>query len=245
MIQNRFIPCLLLKNHGLVKTKKFVNYKYIGDPINAIKIFNDKYVDEIIILDIDASKEKRGPDFAFLQSLASECFIPLAYGGGVSSLNEIEQLIQIGIEKVIINHSALNSFSFISDAISHFGSSTIVGAIDVKKNIFGQQRVFNHVTMKNTSFTPIEIAKKYAELGVGEIFLNNVDLDGTMLGYDLNLIKEVSEVVQVSLIASGGASSKKNMMEAIKYGASASSAGALFVFQGPHNAVLINYPFES
>jgi cyclase len=245
MILNRFIPCLLLKNSGLVKTKQFSKYKYIGDPINAIKIFNDKYVDEIIILDIEASKEKRGPNFTMLESLASECFIPLAYGGGISSLKEIEQLIQIGIEKIILNHSALHSNSFVSDAISYFGSSTIIGAIDVKKNIFGQQRVYDHVTKKNTSFTPVFVAKKYAELGVGEIFLNNVDLDGTMLGYDLNLIKEVSEVIQVSLIASGGASSKENMVQAIYHGASAASAGALFVFQGPHNAVLINYPFES
>jgi cyclase len=243
MLLKRFIPCLLLRNSGLVKTENFNKYLYLGDPINAIKIFNDKNADELIFLDIDASKERRGPNFSLLKDLASECFMPLAYGGGISNLNQIEQLIQIGIEKVVINNGALKNPILISEAVKYFGSSTIVGAIDVKKNVFGKHRVFDHVLNKTISDKPKELAIKYVDFGVGEIFLNNVDLDGTLLGYDLNLIKEVSTSIQVSLIASGGASSKENMLQAIEFGASASAAGAFFVFQGPHKAVLINYPF--
>jgi cyclase len=243
MLLKRFIPCLLLRNSGLVKTESFNKSIYLGDPINAIKIFNDKNADELIFLDIDASKEKRGPNFLLLKDLASECFMPLAYGGGISSLQQIEQLIHIGIEKVVINNGALKNNNLISDAVKYFGSSTIVGAIDVKRNLFGKYRVFDHVSKRTISETPTDLAIKYVEDGVGEIFLNNVDLDGTMTGYDLQLIKDVSTSIQVSLIASGGASSKENMMQAIESGASASAAGAFFVFQGPHKAVLINYPF--
>lgn len=243
MLLKRFIPCLLLRNSGLVKTESFNKSIYLGDPINAIKIFNDKNADELIFLDIDASKEKRGPNFSLLKDLASECFMPLAYGGGVTNLNQIEQLIQIGIEKIVINNGALKDPKLISEAVKYFGSSTVVGAIDVKKNIFGKHRVFDHVLKKTISSKPKDLAIKYVEEGVGEIFLNNVDLDGTLSGYDLQLIKEVSTSIQVSLIASGGASSKDNMIQAIESGASASAAGAFFVFQGPHKAVLINYPF--
>lgn len=245
MVSSRFIPCLLLRDLGLVKTEKFNKYKYIGDPINAIKIFNDKCVDELIFLDIDASKEKRAPNFEVIKELASECFMPFAYGGGVTTLNDIERLIQIGVEKIVINNKILTSPEFISQAVEHFGTSTIVGAIDVKSNIWGKQRVYNHVTKKNIDVKPKDLAQKYADLGVGEIFLNNVDRDGTLQGYDLKLIKSVAESVQVSLIASGGGASTKNLLEAMECGASAAAAGSLFVYQGPHKAVLINYPFES
>jgi cyclase len=243
MLLNRFIPCLLLRNSGLVKTERFGKHIYLGDPINAIKIFNDKNADELIFLDIDASKNKTGPNFNLLKDLSSECFMPFAYGGGVTSLNEIEKLIQIGIEKIVINNGALNNKLLLSEAVKYFGSSTIVGALDVKKNFFGKNKIFNHVTKKTTIDNPLETAIKYVEQGVGEIFLNSVDLDGTLSGYDMPLIKEISSKIQVSLIASGGASSKENMLDAIKNGASAAAAGALFVFQGPHKAVLINYPF--
>lgn len=243
MLLKRFIPCLLLRDSGLIKTECFNKSVYLGDPINAIKIFNDKNADELIFLDIDASKEKRGPNFSLLKDLASECFMPLAYGGGITNLEQIEKLIQIGIEKVVINNGALKNQNLISDAVKYFGTSTIVGAIDVKKNMFGKYRVFDHVSKKTISEKPSDLAMKYVEAGVGEIFLNNVDLDGTLVGYDLQLIREVSNSIQVSLIASGGASSKENMIQAIEFGASASAAGAFFVFQGPHKAVLINYPF--
>lgn len=242
MIQHRLIPCLLLRDGGLVKTKNFKNEKYIGDPINAVKIFNDKEVDELIFLDIDASKEGRGPDLELLSDLASECFMPLSYGGGVTSVNQIEQLLKIGIEKIVINNAGLRLDSLISESVRKFGSSTIVAAIDVKKNMWGNYQVYNHVTKKTLNLEPIELAKRYCELGVGEIFLNNVDLDGTFLGYNLKLIESISTVIPVPLIACGGASNVNNLKEAISAGASAAAAGSLFVFQGPHNAVLISYP---
>lgn len=242
MIRNRYIPCLLLHEGGLVKSEKFKNYKYIGDPINAVKIFNDKEVDELIFLDIDASKRRRAPDYDMLYDLASECFMPFAYGGGITTLQQIEKLLKIGIEKVVINRSALYSNDLIKAAVNCFGSSTIVAAIDVKKNFFGKKLVFDHITRKTLDTSALELALRYCDLGVGEIFLNSVDLDGTFKGYDLSLVEEVSKSIPVPLIASGGASSVDNLLQAVQAGASASAAGSLFVFQGPHKAVLISYP---
>ncbi|ERJ57723.1 AglZ/HisF2 family acetamidino modification protein [Sphingobacterium paucimobilis] len=242
MIRNRYIPCLLLHDDGLVKSERFKNYKYIGDPINAVKIFNDKEADEIIFLDIDASKYKSGPNFTVLQDLTSECFMPLAYGGGIEKLNQIERLLKLGIEKVIINHMGLESQTFIKEAVSYFGSSTIVGAIDVKRDFFGKKFVYDHVSSRVLKVHPIDLAKRYCETGVGEIFLNSVDLDGTLKGYDLELIANVSREISVPLIASGGASSIDNLEQGIRAGASACAAGSLFVYQGSHKAVLISYP---
>lgn len=244
MVQNRFIPCLLLRDGGLVKTEKFKKHKYVGDPINAVKIFNDKEVDELIFLDIDASKEKRGPNFEVLKDLASECFMPFGYGGGIKDLFQIEKLLKIGIEKIIINKSALDSDILLKESVAHFGSSTIVAAIDVKKNIWGKKMIYDHTSNKSLDINPIQLAEKYCDLGVGEIFLNSVDLDGTFSGYDLELISSVSKQISVPLIASGGASSITNLQDAILSGASAAAAGSLFVFQGPHKAVLISYPLS-
>lgn len=244
MLLKRFIPCLLLRDGGLVKTEKFKKHKYVGDPINAVKIFNDKEVDELIFLDIDASKFKRGPNLEILTDLASECFMPFGYGGGITNVNQIEKLLKIGIEKIIINKSALNSDILIKESVKYFGSSTIVAAIDVKKNIWGKKLVYDHTTNKNLDINPIDLARKYSDLGAGEIFLNSVDLDGTFGGYDTDLISSVSNAISVPLIASGGASSFKNMLSAINSGASAAAAGSLFVFQGPHKAVLISYPIN-
>lgn len=244
MVHHRYIPCLLLRDGGLVKTEKFKKHKYIGDPINAVKIFNDKEVDELVFLDIDASKQSRGPNLELLRDLASECFMPFAYGGGISNINQIEELLKIGIEKIIINNAGLRSDSLIADASRKFGSSTIVAAIDVKKNMWGKKQVYDHVSNKILNVSPVELAKKYCLLGAGEIFLNSVDLDGTFDGYDLDMIKEMAEILPVPLIACGGASSVKNLEEAISSGASAAAAGGLFVFQGPHKAVLISYPIN-
>lgn len=244
MVRNRYIPCLLLHEGGLVKSEKFSNYKYIGDPINAVKIFNDKEVDELIFLDIDASKNKREPDYRVLSDLATECFMPFAYGGGISSLQQIEKLLKIGIEKIILNKSALTNPCLISEAVDRFGSSTIVAAIDVKKSFFGKKLVYDHTSGKTLDINPVDLAIKYCDLGVGEIFLNSVDLDGTFKGYDLDLISNVSKSIAVPLIASGGASSINNLAQGISAGASAAAAGSLFVFQGPHKAVLISYPLS-
>ena len=211
MVKDRIIPCLLLRDGGLIKTEKFKKEKYIGDPINAVKIFNDKEVDELIFLDIDASKEKRGPDLELLKDLASECFMPFAYGGGINDFNQIEELLKIGIEKIIINNAALTSAALIENSVKKFGSSTIVAAIDVKKNVWGKYQVYNHVTKKNLDLSPLETAKRYCDLGVGEIFLNNVDLDGTFGGYDLSLIQSISNAIPAPLIACGGASNVNNL----------------------------------
>ena len=245
MLQVRIIPCLLMRDEGLVKTIKFNDYKYIGDPINALKIYNEKEVDELIYLDIDASKKNQEPNFEFLKHLASECFMPLTYGGGVKNLNQIENILKIGFEKIVINSSFLTNPELAISAAKEFGSSTIIGAIDYKKNIFGKKYIYNHVTNKNQSLLPLEQAKILEGNGVGEIFLNSVDRDGMYLGYDLELVSELSSQLSIPLIACGGASNYDDFNKVIKAGASAAAAGSVFVYQGPHRAVLISYPFSS
>jgi cyclase len=170
--------------------------------------------------------------------------MPFGYGGGITSIFQIEKLLKIGIEKIIINKSALDSDVLIKESVAHFGSSTIVAAIDVKKNIWGKKMVYDHTNNKTLDISPVQLAQKYCDLGVGEIFLNSVDLDGTFSGYDLELISNVSKQISVPLIASGGAASISNLQDAIQSGASAAAAGSLFVFQGPHKAVLISYPIS-
>lgn len=239
----RIIPCLLLKNQSLVKTIKFKNEIYVGDPINAVRIFNDKEVDELVILDISATKEKRGPNFKYIKSLASECFMPFAYGGGITNLEQIAHLNTIGVEKVIINSQTFIEETFIINAVKHFGSSSIVVSIDVKKDIWGNYIVYHSGGSKKTNYSFKEILHKLNEWEVGEVILNSIDRDGMMVGYDKNLIKKTSEVLNMPLIALGGASSLENMREVVMdSGASAAAAGSLFVFYGKFNAVLINYP---
>jgi cyclase len=239
----RVIPVLSLRNKGLVKTVKFQEHKYIGDPFNAVKIFNEKEVDELIFIDIDASKENREPPYDYLREIASECFMPLGYGGAVKSIDQIKRLIQSGIEKVIINHQALENPNFIKLATDSFGSSTIVGAMDVKKNFFGSYQVFSHVKKNTLNLDPIAHAKNLESLGVGELFVNNVDLDGMMKGYDLALMKKITESVTIPVIACGGAGSIKDIDEVINEShAAAAAAGSMFVYHGKHRAVLITYP---
>lgn len=241
MLKTRVIPCLLLKKSGLVKTIRFDKPVYVGDPINAIKIFNDKCVDELIFLDITATPEKRGPNFKLISEITSECFMPLAYGGGITSLDQIGSLLKIGVEKIIINTGNLD-LNFLASATKTFGASTIVAAIDVKKNLLGKQRVYTHCGTKSTGNDLISYAKKMEQAGVGEIFLNSIDRDGTMTGYDLGLIRSLSKSVSVPVVASGGAGSLSDFKQAVDAGASAVAAGSMFVFKGPNRAVLINYP---
>jgi len=243
MIISRVIPCLLLRNNGLVKTVKFKDSTYIGDPINAIKIFNEKEVDELIFLDIDASKEKKEPPFNLLKNIASECFMPLCYGGGISSIDQISEIIKCGVEKVSINTHAVKNPLFIKNAADIYGSSTIVAAIDVKKNIFGKYQIYINGGSENTNKDPLEFAKLIEQMGAGEIFLNSIDKDGTMTGYDIELIKKISNSVKIPVIACGGAGNIEHMREAIQQGAAAAvSAGSFFVFYGKRKAVLISYP---
>ena len=232
MLKTRVIPCLLLRGAGLVKTVRFKDPKYIGDPINAIKIFNDKEVDELILLDIDATREGRGPSFAVIEEVASECFMPLAYGGGIRSVEEARRILKLGVEKVVFN----------SAASREFGAQAVVASIDVRRKLFGRYEVCIDNGKVATGTDPVEYARRVEAAGAGEIFLNAIDRDGTMQGYDTELIAKVTRAVGIPVIASGGAGSVADFSSAVQQGASAVAAGSLFVFHGPHRAVLITYP---
>jgi len=241
----RVIPVLLLDKGGVYKTVKFKNPVYIGDPLNAVKILNDKEVDELIFLDINASGEKREPDFDYLASIAGECFMPLCYGGAVSSIAQIKKLIFSGIEKVAINSSALSNPEFIREAADKFGSSTIVVSIDVSKNLFGKYQVHNKNKIKTKFSNPISMAEEMNKLGAGELLINAVDRDGMMSGFDTELINKISSLVDIPVVACGGGGNLKHFKPVIDAGASAIAAGSMFVFHGVHKAVLINYPSQS
>lgn len=240
----RIIPVLLIQRGALVKTEKFSSPRYVGDPINAIKIFNEKEVDEIVVLDIDATKKNQSINFSLIRDLASECFMPLAYGGGIKTLNDIEQLIKSGVEKVIINSSALENPEFIAEAAKQFASSTIVVSMDVTQTIFGKHILYS-ASGKKINYGVTDYAKRLQDAGAGEILLQAVHRDGTGKGYDLKLISEISKSVSVPVIACGGASSVSDMHNAINAGASAAAAGSLFVFMGKHKAVMISFPTSS
>lgn len=239
----RVIPALLLKNAGLVKTTQFKDPKYIGDPLNAVKIFNEKEVDELIFLDILATTENRNISLDFLANIAEECFMPLAYGGGIKTIEEIRAILKVGVEKVIINTQAVENPDFISSAVKKYGSSTICVSIDVKKNFWGKYEIYTHAGQKKTGLDPLTFALKMDAIGVGELMINSIDRDGTMKGYDLELIKKITEVVSMPVIACGGAASIEDVDKVIhEAGASAAAAGSMFVFHGKHRAVLISYP---
>jgi cyclase len=242
MIATRVIPSLLLRNTGLVKGVQFKNHKYVGDPINAVKIFNDKEVDELVILDITATLEKRKPNFAILTDIASQAFMPLGYGGGIYTLEDIEKLFKIGVEKAILNTAAVNDLSLITQASKIAGSQSIVVSIDVKKSFLGKYFVCTHSGTINTKLSPIEFAKQVQDSGAGEIILCSIDHEGTSQGYDLELINKVSAVLKIPLVASGGAGKLVHFVDAAKAGASAVTAGTMFVYYGKHKAVLITYP---
>jgi imidazole glycerol-phosphate synthase subunit HisF len=243
LIRTRVIPCLLLKGQGLVKTINFANPRYIGDPINAVKIFNDKEVHELVFLDISASTEKRSPRLDYISNIASECFMPLGYGGGIKTVKQAEEIFNQGVEKVIINSYAVENPSFIHELADMFGSQSIVISIDVKKNFFGNYQTYTHSGKVITRWDPVTWATEVEKSGAGEIFLNSIDHDGTMKGYDITLIKAVSESVSIPVVACGGAGTLDNFNRAVKDGgASAVAAGSMFVYYGKHNAVLINFP---
>lgn len=243
MIRTRVIPCLLLKGQGLVKTTKFKDPTYLGDPINIVKIFNDKEVDELTFLDITATNENRKPPFALIESIASECFMPLGYGGGIRSLEDMKTLYNLGVEKISINSYAIENPAFIQAAADMAGSQSICVSMDVKKNFWGKYEVFTHSGSKGSGLDPIKWAREAENRGAGELFINSIDRDGTMQGYDLELIRSVASSVNIPVVACGGARSAQDLADAVlKGGASAAAAGSMFVFQGPHRAVLISYP---
>ena len=243
MARVRVIPCLLLRGRGLVKTRKFKDPVYLGDPVNAVRIFSEKEVDELVILDIDASREGREPDYDLVAEIAGECFMPVAYGGGIKTLDQVRKLIRCGIEKVVINTAATESTEVIRAAAEVFGSQAVVGAVDVKKTLLGGYRVVSKSATVEVKTGLEEHIRNLIDAGVGEIVLNSVDRDGMMAGYDLPLIRGVTSKVNVPVVACGGAGTVEHLAQAVhEGGASAVAAGSMFVFHGRLRAVLINYP---
>jgi cyclase len=245
MLKIRVMPCLLVSNGRLVKTVRFRNPAYVGDPVNAIKIYNEKEVDELILLDITATVEGRKPDFSFLSEVADECFMPLAYGGGICDIDDISRIFSLGIEKVAINSYALENPSFVEKAAAVFGSQSILLSMDVKKNLFGKYRVYGRGGRNGTDHEPAAWAARMERIGAGEILLNSIDQDGTMEGYDTTLIRKVTEAVTVPVIACGGAGRIQDFKMAVEEGgASAVAAGSMVVYQGKNKGVLINFPSQ-
>ncbi|KPA96677.1 MULTISPECIES: AglZ/HisF2 family acetamidino modification protein [Pseudomonas] len=242
MLKHRVIPALLLREGGLVKTQKFGKHKYIGDPLNAIRIFNEKEVDELVLLDIDATRQGREPDYEFIESVAAECFMPLGYGGGITSVEQVRRIFSIGVEKVILQTAALENPDLIRDLAERFGSQSIVVSIDVKRNWLGRYRLRSIAKGGIASSDWLSVLKELVAAGAGEVLLNAVDRDGMQEGYDLRLIQMAAETVDVPLIALGGAAGVSDFALAIGAGASAVAAGSFFVLQGAHRAVLITYP---
>ena len=242
MRRPRVIPCLLLHKGGLVKTVGFAEPRYVGDPINAVRIFNEKEVDELVLLDIDASRERRDPSWEQIRDVVSEAFMPIAYGGGVSSVEQAQRVIALGVEKVIVDSAVLRDPDVVSRIADRLGSSSTVVAVDVKRDWRGRHRVFDAVAGKATAADPVEHARDAERRGAGEILVNDVDRDGTGKGFDLPLLRQLCPALGVPVIACGGAGTLDHFREAVAAGASAVAAGSMFVFIGRHRAVMINYP---
>jgi cyclase len=244
MLQNRIIPVLLLQDGGLVKTIQFAKPRYIGDPLNTLRLFNEKEVDEIILLDIDATTKNRAPDFELIEHLASECFMPLCYGGGVSTFEHVKRLFALGIEKIAFGTAAFENPNLLQETAARYGRQSVVGVMDIKHHWLTRKPFVGVRHLQTmTPYTPSTYAHYLVQNGVGEILLQNTSRDGTFQGYDIDLIQSVTKNVDVPVIALGGAGSVNDLGNAIQMGgASAAAAGSLFVFQGVHRAVLVNYP---
>lgn len=245
MRRTRIIPVLLIHQGGVYKTRKFKEPTYIGDPINAIRLFNDMEVDEIAVLDIDASKHNRGPNIEMIEMLSSEAFMPFAYGGGISTPRQACAVLQCGIEKIIINHAIQDDTALISQCAEEVGSQSVVASIDYKKVVFGGIKRFNHVAGRTIDESVVNFAIEAEKAGAGEVLLNSVDRDGTLSGLDIELLKVIAASVSVPIIACGGAGKLEHLSEAEQCGASAVAAGSMFVFHGKQRGVLISYPSEA
>lgn len=247
MLRPRIIPCLLVKDKGLVKTVNFKDPKYVGDPINAVRIFNEKEVDEIIIVDIDASAEKREPDYKMIENLAAECRMPLCYGGGVKTSEQVKRIVELGVEKVAISSAAIEQPDIITESSEMVGNQSVVVVLDVKKNTFGSKyEVRTNNGKTKTGKFPIELAQQMEKFGAGEIVINSIDNDGVMKGYDFALVDQIRKLINIPLTVLGGAGSLVDIGELInKYNIIGAAAGSLFVFKGKYRAVLINYPNRS
>ncbi len=244
MLRPRLIPCLLVHDGGLVKTAHFGDHKYVGDPINAVRIFNEKEVDELVVLDIDATVRGAEPNYKLIGHLASECRMPLCYGGGVRTVAQFEKIVSLGVEKVAVSSAAVENPTFISDVAARVGSQSVVVVIDVKRvGLLRRYEVVTHNGTRKTGLDPVGFARRMAELGAGEIVVNSVDRDGEMTGYDLNLFDQIRQAVNLPLTILGGAGSLGDIKALInRYGIVGAAAGSLFVFKGKYRAVLINYP---
>jgi imidazole glycerol-phosphate synthase subunit HisF len=244
MLRPRIIPCLLVHQKGLVKTVKFNEGKYVGDPINAVRIFNEKEVDELMVLDIDATTHNQDPDFNMIKNLAMECRMPFCYGGGVKTVEHVKKIINLGAEKVAISSEAIKNPKVIAEMAKAVGGQSIVIVLDIKKSgFFSKYELYTHNGKKNTGKNPFEFAKLMEENGAGEIIINSIDHDGMMKGYDMNLIDKIRESVSLPITVLGGAGSLDDIKTVIqKHKIIGVAAGSLFVFKGPYKAVLINYP---
>ncbi len=244
MLRPRITPCLLVKNGGLVKTQQFSNPKYVGDPINAVKIFNEKEVDELIVVDIDAAALNRDPDYTLIRNLAAECRMPLCYGGGVKSADQVERIVSLGAEKVAISSAVVSNPELVTQAAQFVGNQSVVVVMDVKKDKrSGKYELWTHNATKPTGLCPVEFAKKVEGLGAGEVVVNSIDRDGLMKGYDMELIRLIRESINLPMTVLGGAGSLADMGRVIdSFGIIGTAAGSLFVFKGVYRAVLISYP---
>ena len=243
MLKTRIIPCLQLIGDSLVKTVKFSNHGYIGDPVNTVRIFNELEVDELCFLDIRATVEGRTPNLSILQQISNECFMPLSYGGGVKNFSTAKEILSTGFEKIVINTEAYRNPSILTELADHFGAQAVIGSIDVKKNVWGKYIVYVKDGSEKTSLDPIEWAQKMEEYGAGEILLTSMDRDGTWAGFDIDLTRKVAEAVSIPVIANGGAGSIAHIGDVVKNGhASAVSLGSMVVYQKKEMGVLVNFP---
>lgn len=244
MLEPRVIPCLLVHGRGLVKTIQFKDPKYVGDPINAVKIFNEKRVDELIILDIDATAQRRDPDLKMIENVAAECRMPLCYGGGIRSAAQAARIFALGVEKVAVSSAALDRPKLLEEIANEVGRQSIVAVVDVRKRRFLRgYEVWTHNGTKNSKRAPTDVVEQFQESGVGEIVINSIDRDGMMSGYDLDLVESLHTHIRVPFTVLGGAGSLDHMRELIaRFGILGAAGGSLFVFKGKYRAVLISYP---
>ena len=243
MLRPRIIPSLLLQDNGLVKTVNFKNPKYVGDPINAVKIFNEKEVDELAVFDIDATAKGLEPNYSLIERIANQSRMPLCYGGGVKTIEQAQKIFGLGIEKIALSSAVLQNPDLITQIADRVGAQSVIVVLDVKKKLFGGYEVYTHNGKKATGINPFDFAEKAQQLGAGEIIINSIDQDGVMKGYDMNLIDKVREKISLPLTVLGGAGSLQDIEEVIKkHKIIGVAAGSLFVFKGVYKAVLINYP---
>ena len=243
MLRPRIIPCLLVSNRGLVKTVNFKDPKYVGDPINAVRIFNEKEADELTILDIDASRLNKEPDYKSIEYWASECRMPLCYGGGIKTVEQAQTIFSLGVEKISLSSEAISNPKIISKIAERVGNQSVVIVLDVKKKLFGGYELLINNATKSTKINPFYFAEEAIKLGAGEIVINSIDMDGTMKGYDLELVKKIRSKVSTPLTILGGAGNLDHIEDLVnEFGIVGASAGSLFVFKGVYRAVLINYP---